>query len=215
VSTASAPTAVVGDRYWVYLIARAVPAALVAAFITFSANHSVGIGWVAFLMLALVTGTVVVAGAAQSPTGFTRIAQVAQAFVLMLGAVVALLVGVVFRSDNVATFTVTTAAVFALSGGLELAAGIRARGTTAVARDWIFLGGLSVAFALAIVLIPVDYSQAITIPGKDVPNLTASVVVVGTLGAYAAIAAVYLVIAGLSLKWAKHPEPHATVESAS
>ena len=60
-------------------------------------------------------------------------------------------------------------------------------------------------FAIAVLFIPVDYSQAITIPDKVVPNLTASTILVGALGAYAAIVAVYLVIAGLSLKWAQHP----------
>ena len=60
-------------------------------------------------------------------------------------------------------------------------------------------------------LVPADFVDVISIPGKDVPPLTASVMVVGLLGAYAAIAAVYLVIAGLSLKWA--PQASTTVGS--
>jgi hypothetical protein len=112
-------------------------------------------------------------------------------------------------------FTVVLAAAVIVSGALELVAGLRSRGELAVARDWIFLGAGSIVFGIAVLLVPVDYSQAITVPGKVLPNLTASVVVVGMLGAYAAIVAVYLVIAGLSLKWAKHPDRVVSVGESS
>jgi len=210
VTSSSAPLALVGDRYWVYLIARAVPAALVAAFITFSADHSVRVGWTALAVLGAATGLIVVTASVRMLRGATGTLLAIQGAALLVGAVIAL----VASASGVGVFTAVLGAVFGLSGALELVAGIRARGALSVARDWIFLGGLSMVFALAIVFIPVDYSEVITVPGKDVPNLTASVVVVGTLGAHAAIAAVYLVIAGLSLKWAKHPEAVTTVESA-
>jgi hypothetical protein len=59
--------------------------------------------------------------------------------------------------------------------------------------------------AIGALLVPADYRQVITLPDPDkvVPDLTASTIVVGLLGAYWAIVAVYLAIAGLSLRWSK------------
>ena len=201
----------VGDRYWAYLVARAVPVAAIAVFITFSADHSVGVGWLSLVVLCSLAGVVVLVGSARMTSGRPRLPLLLQGGVLVVGAVLA----AVLLSASLGALTAVLAGVFVASGALELVAGLRSRGLSPVARDWIFLGALSVAFGIAVVLIPVDYSQVITVPGKDVPNLTASVVVVGALGAYAAIAAVYLVIAGLSLKWARHPDAAETVESAS
>jgi hypothetical protein len=203
----------VGDRYWVYLIARAVPAALVAVFITFSADHSVTVGWIALAVLGVVSGAVSALGSHRMLSGSPRTRLVQHGLVLALGGAVAAYGAV--SGLALTAFTTALVVVFVLSGALELIAGLRSRGSTAVARDWIFLGAASIVFGLAVLLVPTDLSQAITVPGKEVPNLTASVVVVGALGAYAAIVAVFLVIAGLSLKWAKHPDAVPTVESAS
>jgi hypothetical protein len=46
-------------------------------------------------------------------------------------------------------------------------------------------------------------------------QLTASIIFVGFIGAYGAILAVYLVIAGLSLKWADRPVAASAAESGS
>jgi hypothetical protein len=49
--------------------------------------------------------------------------------------------------------------------------------------------------------------QSFTGPDGVARELTASVIVVGALGAYWVIIGVYLVIAAFSLKWASSPEP--------
>lgn len=202
--SSSDTTVVVGDRYWAILLARAIPAALVGLAITFSADHSVRVGWIALAFFALSTGILVTLGATRMLTGTPKTRLTQQGLVLALGGAVA--AAGAATSYPVGTLVLALALIFALSGVLELIAGLRSRGTTPVARDWIFLGAASIVFGLAVLLVPIDLSQPITVPGENVPNLTASVVVVGALGAYAAIVAVYLVIAGLSLKWAKHPE---------
>lgn len=193
-----------------FLLARAVPAAGVALFITFSADHSVRIGWMSLIVFALVTGIVVLAGSRQ-------LGSPARGLLTAQGAVLAAagIAGLVAIGQGVAALTAVIVGAFVVSGALELAAGLRSRRLTPVARDWTFLGAISVAFGLAVLLIPADLSQAVTVPGKELPNLTASVVLVGSLGAYAAIAAVYLVISGLSLKWARHPEAVVPSEGAS
>ena len=187
-----------GPRYWILVAARALPAAIVAIVITFSADHGVRLGALSLGVFAVITAAIVIPTAALELTGVVRTLVLAEGVVLAIGALLAF----IGLGGQIAYLLFLTVALFVVSGALELAAGLKARGTFAAARDWTFVGGLSIVFGLAMLLIPVDYSQPISVPDKVVPNLTASVIVVGSLGAYAAIVAVYLVIAALSLKWA-------------
>lgn len=199
-STSSAPVGTLGDRYWILLIARAIPAAVLALVITFSQDHSASLGHVTLGAFAIVSGAVLLVGS-RMLGGIPRTVFLVQGVVTVVGGIVAL--ATIDAGLPVLLFLVS--ALFAITGVLELVTGLRARRAVAVARDWIVVGGLGMLFAVAVLFIPVDYSQAITIPDKVVPNLTASTILVGALGAYAALVAVYLVIAGLSLKWEKQP----------
>lgn len=190
-----------GPRYWILVLARAVPAAIIAIFITFSADHSVRLGALSLGIFAVITAGLLIPTALRELTGSSRLLVLVQGIVLAVGAVLAFL----GLGASVSYLLSVTSAIFVVSGALELAAGLLARGQHGVARDWIFLGGLSVLFGLAVLLIPVDLVDVITIPDQTVAPLTAPTVVVGGLGAYTAIAAVYLVIAALSLKWAAQP----------
>ena len=89
----------------------------------------------------------------------------------------------------------------ALTGALELYAGIRARGRHAAATDWLTVGTITAVAALIFVLMPSRYHQDFAGPDGVSRVLDAAVVVVGLLGAYAAIVAVYLLVAGFSAKW--------------
>lgn len=175
---------------------RAVPAAVIALVITFSLDHSTRLGFLALGGLGVVTGAIHVVGALRG--ALPRASFLLQGALLVAGGTAAFLLS----GARVETLLVLISALIGVTGIIELVAGLRARRSLPAARDWIFVGALSVVFAVAVLLVPADLVQVITVPDKDVPPLTASVVVVGLLGAYAAIAAVYLVIAGLSLKWA-------------
>jgi uncharacterized membrane protein HdeD (DUF308 family) len=184
------------DRAWLFPVLRAIPAAAVALAITFSADHSASLGYLALGSFATLTGIVVVVAtlrAAYPPRPFLL-----QGALLVVGGVTAFIAA----PAGLPVLLFLTTALFGATGIIELVAGLRARGRLAAARDWIFVGAASALFAIAVLLIPADFTQAISVPGKVVPPLTASVILVGGLGAYAAIVAVYLVIAGLSLKWA-------------
>lgn len=211
-SNSSAPVTVAGQRYWIVLLARAVPAAFVALFITFSADHSVGVGWLSLAVFGVLSGALIAIGSAWMLRGLSRTLLAIQGIALALVGIVSAFGTVTLP---VTAFIAALAVGFVISGAFELVAGLRGRGATTVARDWVFLGGASIVFGLAVLLIPTDLSQAITVPDKDVPNLTASVVAVGALGAYAAIVAVYSGIAGLSFKWAKHPEARVDAEGVA
>jgi len=184
-------------------VLRALPAAVVALVITFSADHSAYLGLIALGSLAVFSGVILVAGAVRG--AYPRAAFGIQGALLIAGGVVAL----VFNDAGLPFLLVLTSALLGVTGIIELVTGLRNRGQLAGARDWIFIGGFSTLFAAVVLLVPVDFVDVISIPDKVVPPLTASVMIVGLLGAYAAIVAVYLVIAGLSLKWA--PQASATV----
>src|SRR5690606_35927285 len=126
-----------------------------------------------------------------------------QGALLLVGGVLAL----VLSTAGVAVLLVLMSALFGVTGIVELVTGLRARGRTAEARDWVFLGGVSVAVAAAVLRVPVDLISVSTTPDAILPHLTASIMIVGMLGAYAAIAAVYLVIAGVSLTSASKTTP--------
>jgi hypothetical protein len=187
-----------GDGSWSLPVLRAVPAAVVALLITFSSDHSTTLGFLSLGSWAIVTAAVLGFGAIR---GFVpRVHFLVQAATLLAGGIVA----IAANREAVSVLLFLTSTLFAVTAITEIAAGVARRGV-AQARDWIFTGGLSALLAIAVLVIPADFNQTISVPGKVVPPLTASVIVVGLLGAYFAIAAVYLVIAGLSLRWAKNP----------
>jgi uncharacterized membrane protein HdeD (DUF308 family) len=191
------------SHYWPWVLLRALPAAVVAVVITFSADHSTTLGFVTFGALALVTGAILLVGAIRSlDSGTVRTVFVLQAVVSVLVGAIAL----VFPGAGLGLLLLLVGGFGVVTGFLELYSGLRSRrsgsGTADSAKDWIFLGGLTVLLAVAALVIPPGYNQPFTGPDGVERALTASIIIVGIIGAYAAIAGVYLVIAGLSLKWA-------------
>ena len=186
-------------RYWPIPVLRAVPAAVVALVITFSSNHAAGYGLLLFGGYAVVEGLVLVLAGASRLTvdPRSRRTTLVQAVVTLLAAVAA------FAGNGLGlpAFIAVVVAWAVLTGALELTQGLRARGRSPFARDWTTIGGLTVLLALAFLVTPPDYSQQLGGVEQVTGTLDASIVLVGLLGAYLAIAAVFHVIAGLSHKW--------------
>ena len=84
-----------------------------------------------------------------------------------------------------------------LAGALELVWGIRHRGRRALARDGVVvgIGTLALAVVLALVADPVS--------------------AVGFFGAYAVMLGIFLIIAGLSLRWSAASTPTTTKEATA
>jgi len=186
--------------YWYAPLARAVPAAALAFVITFAGGfYTPEFGLASFGGYAIVAGVV---GAFLSirvlQRGVTRTLFLIQS-VVSVAAGVSALIGM---NGGLPVLLVVVALWGVVAGFLELFAGIRMRRSRAVARDWIFVGALTVVLAVAALVIPPDYVQHYNAPGDGGPRvLNASVTIVGALGLYGAIAAVYLAIAGFSLRW--------------
>ncbi|OZB84742.1 MAG: acyl-CoA synthetase [Microbacterium sp. 14-71-5] len=185
-------------------LARAAFAAVAALMITFSANHSAFVGLAVFSGFALVTAVIeILAAWLVAPSGWRW------PYVL-LGAV-AIVTGMASSIPGWRTtplFFVVVIAWGALGGLVELLAGIRARrqaraGTAPAAvadgaRDGILIGSLGLALAVGLLCVPTTYALNYSIAEAGSFTLTGITLAVGIFGAYAAIVAVFLGIAGLS-----------------
>lgn len=183
--------------YWPLPLARALPAAVLAVVITFSADHSATLGLTAFGVFAIVTGIVVAALASlRLPVG-TRAIFVTHGVVSAVLGTLAL----ALHSGGVTSLFLVVSVWAAITGALEIYSGLRARRRHVASADWTTTGVLTAVLALVFVLIPPEFAQSFTGPDGVARVLDSAVVAVGLLGAYAAIIAVYLVIAGFSAKW--------------
>lgn len=206
----SSEKAEVDSRYWPVPLARAVPAALTAVLITFSADHSARLGLLAFGGLALLTGVAIgwpIIRSVRLPLDRTT-AIVHTALTLLAGAA-ALIGGLLFGGTPIALpllFTILIAWGIA-AGGTELYGGYRANRRHPAARDSVFMGALTVVLGIVVLVVPLDYAEPYVGQQAVSGVVTASIVAVGALGAFSAIAAVYLSIAGLSLKPASEAAP--------
>ncbi|MFP1602724.1 acyl-CoA synthetase [Microbacterium sp. 2216-1] len=173
-------------------LGRAVMAAIAAIMITFSADHSAAIGLSVFGGFAIITATIfIIAAVIVYPNGRRWPAVMMGAFTFLFGMAASV---PVWRSDTL--FFVLLIGWAALTGLVELIAGIRYRGTEG-ARDAITVGAMGLLLALLLLLVPIDLVQDYSVGGNDLV-LTGIVIGVGLFGAYAAIVAVFLGIAGVS-----------------
>ncbi|WP_350348390.1 hypothetical protein ABIQ69_00220 [Agromyces sp. G08B096] len=180
-------------RYWVVPVVRGALAIVPAAVITFSQDHSPALGLTVFGVWAVVSGLVT------GPLSLRLLADrvirwlaAAQAVATVAAGITALIV-----PPGLPALVVLLIAWAAVSGLLELFAGLRARGRSAVARDWLTVGGATALAAILFLVFPFD-----------------PVSIVGLLGAYLVIVGVLLVIGGLSLKWAGAARPAAAPQAS-
>jgi hypothetical protein len=184
--------------YWPVAIARAVPAAVLGMVITFVADHSAGFGLVAFGIFAVVSGLLLAALAwVRLGSSGARAFLVAQGGVAVLSGILALLL----RDGGIAMFFLLVTAFAIVTGFLELYSGLRTRRRFVASGDWLVGGVLTILTAVALLLVPPGLHQSVRTAEGTTGVLDAAVVAVGLLGAYAAILAVYLLIAGFSAKW--------------
>jgi uncharacterized membrane protein HdeD (DUF308 family) len=173
--------------YWLVPVLRAVPALVVGLVITFSEDHSPRVGLIAFGAFAVVTGVIILAGSLRLiARGAVRGALVTQGVIATVCGIAAL----ALWASGVGVLLLIVTVYTALTGVLEIYAGLRTRGR-APARDWLTVGAYTAAAAIVFVLIPPD-----------------SILATGLVGAYGIILGVFLLIAGLSLRWAEEKPEH-------
>lgn len=183
-------------------LARAGIAAIAALMVTFTPDHSAAVGLAVFSGFAIVTGLIELLAAWLTYPSARR------AVPLLLGAlsvIAGMLAGiVVWRST---TFFFSVVITWALVTGLIEAIGaLRERRSPALrseARDSLVTGVVTVLLGLALLLVPAQYVLNYSIANpttrvNDEFTLTGIIIAVGIFGAYAAIIAVFLAIAGFS-----------------
>ena len=188
--------------YWPVAVIRAIPLAGAALWITFTSNHSAAFGLLVFGLFGVVSGIVLgllawfrLAGSRVRPFF------IAQGAVSLLAGIIALL----FRQGGTPYLFFIVTLFAAITGFLELYSGLRTRRRWVASTDWIGVGAFTVVAAIVFLLIPPGFSQSFKDPDGVTRVLDSAVVAVGVFGAYAAIVAVFLLIAGLSAKWGTQP----------
>ncbi|MCU1478999.1 MAG: hypothetical protein JWQ64_3692 [Subtercola sp.] len=179
--------------YWGVPIARAIPAFVVAAYLTFTENHSSQIGLFVFGSYAVVVSIFVAVLSARYVAGrVTRRLFIAQGVIGFVLGVVAF----IFNAGGTPFFLYIVTLFAALTGFLELYSGLRSRSSKASdaapdrlpAKEWIAVGAFTALLALVFLIIPLDVVTA-----------------VGLFGGYAVMLGIYLVIGGFSLRWGPSP----------
>jgi len=184
--------------YWPVPLVRAVPLAGLALCVTFSADHSTAFGLTVFGVFGIVSGLAIgVVSWIRLGSSGVRPYLVAQGAITVAAGVLSLLL---MHGGVAALFLVLT--VFAaITGFLELYLGLRTRRRFVASTDWLAVGVLTVIAAVVFLLIPPGYSESFEGAERVSGMIDSSIIVVGLLGAYAAIVAVYLLIAAFSAKW--------------
>jgi hypothetical protein len=183
-SSAPSSPSVAGVRsLWVGPVLRAVPALVVGLIITFTANHSPALGLAMLGAFGLATAVAVTISRFLLSAGEPL--RALHAGLAIVAGVVGVLAFVVLATlgAGLAMLLLLVGGYAVLAGGLELVWGIRHRGRHPFARDAVVIGVATLALAVVLALVGDPVSA------------------VGFFGAYAVMLAVFLLIAGFSLKW--------------
>ena len=172
--------------YWGVPVARAIPFIVTALVITFVSNHSSQVGLLSYGVFAIVSGLIV---AVLSWRTVTERSLRVNFLIQGISGVVFGGLALAFNAGGLGFFLFCATMNSAVCGFLELYAGLRSTKNPA-GRDWAITGLFTIVFALVLIFFPTD-----------------PVFAVGMLGAYGAIVGLFLVIAGLSLRWGTHPAP--------
>lgn len=193
--------------YWPYALGRAVAFSFLAIAITFSQNHSARLGLAVFAIYALLSAATGIIWWRAARRDFPPAKWIlAQSIVSLVaaGAAVAFAAG---SAGGIRSLLVLLAGWAAITGLIEAFLGMRMRRQRAAAGDWLAVGLWTMLAAIVFVLVPPDFTQQFVGEQKVTGVLDSSVVSVGYLGAYAAVAAVFLIIAALSARNAPAPTP--------
>jgi uncharacterized membrane protein HdeD (DUF308 family) len=186
---------------WTVTACRAGLALVLGLAITFTGGHSAGFGLVAFGAFGVLAGVVLLLGALLALHGTVRGSFLVQAVVTLAAGIAAIaVVTSAPKRDDVIALVGIVSAFGIVTGALELVTGLRARRRDGSARDWILIGALTALLGVAFLVVPPDYSQALGGIQKITGTLTASVVLVGLLGAWGIVVGVLQAISAVSLR---------------
>lgn len=181
--TSTAPVARALRGTWLAPILRALPAVAAGLAITFTADHSSAVGLVMLAVFGLGSAAILLLTGLRLPRA-EAMGSLHRSLAILAAAAGALAVVVlVTGAASLPLLLLLVGGYAVLAGAVELVWGIRHRGGDAFARDAVVIGTGTAGLAVVLAFVGDPVSA------------------VGFFGAYAVILGVYLVIAGLSLKW--------------
>lgn len=179
-------------------LVRALIAAIAAAMVTFAPDKSYEVGLTIFSGFAIASGLLLVLSAFLVDDRSRRGPYVLiGAFDLVAGMFASALP--LHSSVFLLVLLISWAGATGIAEFFVGVADRRAGRDRALARDHMFAGGLAVLLAIVVAFVPPSYSLDYFIEeAGQTFNLSGQIILIGLFGGYAAIAAVYLAIAGLS-----------------
>lgn len=192
-------------------VARALFAAVAAVMVTFSSDHSAAVGASVFSGFALATALVFALSAWLVYGPGRRTTPVLLAVVTGIAGLAASV-----GSWRTTTFFFVLVIVWAVvSGAIEVIGAVRdRRAGRPDSRDGITVGIVTLILAVGFLLTSPAFSYDYTIDGAGTFTLTGITIAVGIFGAYTAVVAVFLAIAGFSPR-RPEPVPAAPAEEAA
>ncbi|MFS0865948.1 acyl-CoA synthetase [Microbacterium sp. 179-B 1A2 NHS] len=189
-------------------MARALFAAIAAVMITFSIDHSAGVGVAVFSGFTVATGLVLL-------LAVWLVFRAGARWPSMILGLIMLAAGMIGSIPTLRTtegFFILVMVWAFIAGAAELTLGlVGRRQDTPAAREAVFVGALTLVLAVALIFIDRGYNLEYYIDDAQRSfSLTGITIGVGVFGGYAAIVAVYLGIAAFSPR----PAPAVTADPA-
>ncbi|MEO5535035.1 MAG: DUF308 domain-containing protein [Pseudolysinimonas sp.] len=186
---------------WIPQLSRGILALALGLVITLTLEHSPAFGLLTFGVFAALTGAVLVVGTLRGAyAGRMSAAFVAQGAISVVAGVVSL--GLAPTGTTV-TFAVLVGVWAVVAGMLETVSGIFSRGRLLIARDWIIAGVLTAVLGAVALLVPPDFVQPFSGQKGVSGTLTASVILIGIVGAWAILVGVLQTISAVTLRTAR------------
>lgn len=176
------------------LLARGIPALLVGLVTTFTGAHSSMFGLVALGLWGVVAGIAEGVLLVRAEAGRWRTFELSRAVVIAGVGVLALAVSANAASAVLVYLVAIGALVW---GALDLAAGLVGRLGTALAREYLLHGGLTLLLGVIALFVPPGYVQPFPGAGGQPGVLTASTTIVGFFGAWGVVIGVLSLIAAV------------------
>jgi uncharacterized membrane protein HdeD (DUF308 family) len=195
---AEASSALGAPDNWVAPLARALPALVLGLLITFSQDHSSILGLISFGVFAVVTAAILLASALRADPGLRGTVLLQGIFTGIAG-----IAALVLPGGGIGYLVYVVSGWAIVAGAIETVNGIRYRKARLAARDWLLTGVLTLLLGLAFLLVPQGLAEGYGFEekGEEVSGvITADIVLVGILGAWAIVVGVQLVIAAITLR---------------
>ena len=185
---------------WPIGAVRAIASVALGLVITFSADHSASFGLFCFGVFAVVSGAVLAASALRTAAPVR--------WLFLAHGVLSVLAGIaafVLPAPGLAQLVLVLGGWALATGALELIAGLLRRRRESAARDWSIAGVLTLVLGVVMFAFPAGFVQHYQVAdsktGEVVTgDVTATIMLVGLLGAWAVLVGVLFAISAVSLR---------------